>query len=466
MLIADAHQGISFCADKSLMRNGRSWIKNFIYFYLFFLCFHVGILIAYNGLIWKTEKYLKDHIPQNNLYCGKFDLDESFWPINERQYTISKSKECVSEECAAYLYSNNSAANVEAKVYVVSVEGHPVDIYQPVELELDIKTPINLVLVSKKIVGWNIKVKDFKLIKKVVAISPQLVWLNNLPQDIPFEYLSGEQICDHAWSGLEIQNPKNEFRKMLMSIREQLGQSESFFWGKRHAEKIYISESNFPIISPEREVAQTNLKDLAVEGIKWSRFQQKMRAMSFRFKNQNSNEWKEVSIPEDTRQAFRDDAGQVFILKNFEFGTWDIEQKKFTPKSFQSLENPIYWPSAVAWDEESKNVFLFNNERGGEIYSFKKGTWRLIKGELNKNIVAIAVDSKNKWLYGVTAKQKRINKIFRFNMSGEVTAEYEITSNIAYDQITWRNQLEIIDSKLYLKVHNPAHPGGDVHELL
>lgn len=447
-----------------MTKQPRSWLKNFIYFYLFFLCFHIGILITYNGLLWQSEKYLKEHTPETNLFCGKFNSDEAFWPIPESNQSMILGENCDSEDCGTYVYSNENGVTNEP-VVIVSVKGSPTENYQPIALNLELKQPHTLVLVSEKIVGWNIKVEDFKYIKKVVAVAPKLVWINNLPENVPFEFLGDKQICDHNWSGLEVHNSDNQFRKLLAALREHLKTNESLFVGKKYADKMTVTEEMLQPHEVSRSVAQTNLQDLGSQGIKWTRLKQKLRASTFRYKEAGSD-WKELSIPEDTRQAFRDDGGNIMMLKGFQFGIWNEKSKTFSAQKDSGMVEPIYWPTSIAWDEVQKSTFLFNNERGGEIYSFKDNKWQLIRSGLNVSISGLAVDAKNKWLYGIAVKGKKIAKILRFNMQGEITAEYAVTSNIPYDENTWRNQTEMVDSKLYFRIHNVAHPGGDLHELL
>src|SRR5690606_9222642 len=116
-----------------------------------------------------------------------------------------------------------------------------------------------------------------------------------------------------------------------------------------------------------------------------------------------NGERKKVEIPQGSTHGFYDEeSDQLFLINAYQFGRWDWKKKQFHPIHVSLKMPALYWPVAMAYDGESKNVYIYNDDRGGELYLFnvKNQKWKRVSQDIGYSFMALTFDKKKKSLFG------------------------------------------------------------------
>lgn len=451
------------------MNRSDLWFRWSFNAFIFLMCFQLGMLLFLKSLYYKAEQKLKNNEAQVAFQCGDFDKEEAYWVIPSSKKEFSSL--CGDSFCPDSYWLNKQeqtedlhvisivrpqpTRNVDGKVQY----GHYVD----VKVKPSAK-PQTLVLVSQSMMQWNLRPEKNAKIKEVLVIGSELVWVDGLPEETKMTYFSKEQICAYPYALNEIANPENQFRRLFMALKSYTKQEITSFQGKEVGQEIRI-----PLQSPllkeveaERTVASVTKLSL---GIHWKREDKRLVAESFHFLKDGKR--KKVEIPAASTHGFYDeDSDQLFLINAFRFGRWDWKQKQFHPIHVSLKMPALYWPAAMAYDADSNEVYLYNDDRGGELYSYniKNQKWNMTAHSLGYSFMALTFDKKKKALYGTRLQGDKLIELVEVGSQGE-QKKVTLSKPLDFSKNLWRLQLVSDVEEMWLKVVHPAHPGGDVYPL-
>ena len=478
--------------------------------FVFLMCANLGMVIALKSIYFQAEKRMKQNAAEVNFACGDYDNSSSYWQIPESLSVLSK--DCKGNTCPESYWVNPDQA--DENLYVVAVDkpqpsqvidgklvtGHFVD----VDLKLYEK-PTTLVLVSKKMLQWNLKFqppeetnevksqKDVdvvtgmlttpdsiseknawlktahKKLKEVIVVGPDLVWIEGLPEDTKITYFNNEQICAYPNSWEELSNPGNEFRRFSQALSTYTGLNVTHFQGKtvgRHLQVPYQgTEVATKIQKQTRNVSSSSDNNMGL-GMTWKREGKKLVASEFKYRENGQVVVK--ALASGIKDAlFEKGNEKLYVIYNYQFGTWDSEKQKFTAIHLPLTVPAMHWPQVMTFNPLRSEIYIYNDDRGGEVfvYNVVKNEWRKLDAKFGYSFVSLYFDAENESLYGTRFKGQKIHEIVEFDSLGKLKARKELPKPLDFVKRQWRAQFIPSQSELWLKVVHPAHPGGDLHTL-
>ena len=78
------------------------WFRWCFNFFIFLLCFQLGMLLFLRSLYYKAEQKLKDNEASVSFSCGDFDKEESYWRIQPSLQPLHET--CLDKECPESLW--------------------------------------------------------------------------------------------------------------------------------------------------------------------------------------------------------------------------------------------------------------------------------------------------------------------------------------------------------------------------
>ena len=449
------------------------WFRWCFNFFVFLLCFQLGMLLFLKSLYYKAEQKLKESEAPVSFACGDFDSEESYWKIKPSLVPLAKA--CSEKECPESLWVGETK-NQEKELHVLSVErpqptrrengktvyGHFVD----VEVQKTEK-PVTLVLINQSLMQWNIKAAEDANIEKVIVASPEIVWVDGLKEDIPLVYFPREKLCAYPKSWKELDNPENEYRRLARALQEYTGLEIDSFQGRSVGQYFRLPVSTRTEEPARRQVSSNHVSPLSL-GLQWQRKEKSIVAKDFRFHNHSDREVQKIEVPEKTQSAVFDDKEErIYLIKAFRFGVWDWDSSQFKaihlPLKFPSMN----WPTSMAFDSQSRKIYIYNEERGGEIYIYDTGSrqWSYRNKPVGYSLSALTFVPKDKKVYGARVQGNKVVEVVKLDSEGKPQEQVSLEKPLDYSKTLWRMQLVADPNQLWLKVVHPAHPGGDVYPL-
>ena len=441
--------------------------------FIFLLCFQLGFLLFVQSLFYNKRQAQKDQQPLVNFQCGDFDNEKSYYPLSNPGENLLT---CLHPDCADSLWINRSPENraqTEDLHIVAMKRPMPRQASQPelangfsVTLKVDKSPkPMTLVFLSQAEKSfWNIEVAEGAEIKKIIVVSDTLSWVEGAPEGTDIEYFSREKICALPLAWEEIANPDNQFRRFQQAISTYTGLQMSSFQGKKIARVFSL-----PPIASKRQPASrepSSAQEEWEQGLQWQRFDKVLRAKEFRFSDQGQRH--QVPVSPETKGAVYDAADKkVYLLSGFSFGQWD-EKRQSLKKIRVPLSLPeMHWPHAIALDPSRRQIMIYNDERGGEIYLYnlKEKTWRHIKKKVGYTLQGLTYDKKQDAFYGARLRGQKITHWVSIDPSGKIKQETSLEKPYDFSRSNWRLQVRAVAQKLWLKVMYPARPEGEIYSL-
>ncbi len=427
------------------------------------------------SMFYQAEQRLKNNSAHVAFNCSDFNNEGSYWklPASEKLYL----KPCLDLYCPDSFWQNQNQQ--EEDLHVVSVKttqptqrkdgklqyGHYVD----VDLKKTEK-PLTLALVSQSMMTWNLKLEEDSSLKEVLVIGPEVVMVNGLPENVKLSYFSKEKICSYPVAWEEIKNPENDFRRLFAALKEYTGFEVSSFQGKEVGRELRVPfqsptlEPNLALTSESREPS-SNVNKLSL-GIRWQRKDNQILAQSFEFLK--AGEKVTVEIPSSTREAYYEAASQkLFLINRHQFGTWESDSKKFNPIHLPLKLQAMNWPIAMTFNPLKSEIYIYNDERGGEILSYNVVTqkWNLLSQKVGYSLISLYFDSHTQALYGLRFDNQRITEFIQINHKGQGTVKNVFEKPFDFAKNKWHARLAAHENHFWLKISHPAQPDGELHTL-
>ncbi|MCJ8276238.1 MAG: hypothetical protein HRT44_10350 [Bdellovibrionales bacterium] len=421
-------------------------------------------------MYYKAEQRLKENEAQVAFQCGDFDKDDTYWKIDPKK---TMNNLCQDHFCPDAFWKSES--NQETDLHVVSVvrprsnyknekgdvePGHYVDVNVAAT-----EKPIVLALIGQSLMQWNLKLDEKANVKEVLVMGSELVWVEGLPEDVKMTYFSKDQICAFPDSWKELSNPNNQFRRLSRALREYTKLDMTSFQGKQVAHQVRVPFKAPLLAQGQREIASAMKVNQLSLGVHWQRKDKRLVAESFQFVDKG--ERRKVEVPEKTSAGLYDSqSDKIFLINNYQFGHWDWKNKKFETVHVNLKMPALYWPIAMTLNEKKSEIYIYNDDRGGEIYSYniKSKSWKLLKTDVGYSFAALTFDESKEQLIGTRVQGQKIVELVEINHESpdKVIA---LNKSVAFSKNSWRLQLVREPNELWLKVVHPAHPGGDIYPL-
>jgi hypothetical protein len=457
------------------MGQSDKWFRWSLNLFVFLMCFQLGMLLFLKSLFYSAEKKLKDNEAKVSFNCGDFNNEEAYWNIPESETSLSGP--CLDFFCPDSFWKNPEPQDEDFHVIAIkkaqpsyrekgkSENGYFVDVKVTTS-----EKPMTLALISQSMMQWNLKVAEESNLKEVLIIGSDLVWVEGLPADVKLTYFTKEQICAFPTAWEEIKNPENEFRRAMSAMVEYTGKKPTSFQGKQVAKEFRIPFHSALMTENKTKTSQRNIASQEINkltlGMKWLREEKNLKAQFFEYNKNGKIE--KIEVPEKTMDAFYEVAKkEIYIIKNYQFGQWDSQNKKFTAMHLP-LEMPaMYWPTNMTFNSLKSELYIYNEDRGGEILSFNVVTkkWKRFAQKVGYSLVALYFDNEEQTLYGSQFQGRQIDSMLKFNQKGQTIGKVNFVKPLDFSKNRWKAQMINAQNEIWLKLTHPANPNGDVYPL-
>ncbi|MCB0378602.1 MAG: hypothetical protein KDD33_08930 [Bdellovibrionales bacterium] len=433
------------------------------------MCFRLGGLLYLNSILKNAEQKLKDNQAKVDFTCGDFANEESYWPLHPSH---EQEKICLDSHCPQSLWMQKQEQNKELHV-VSAVEPKPfreVDGQRQPGYYVDVKVestqkPVVLALVSQSRMLWKLNFKKGAKVEKVLVISPDVVWLEGLPKDVPMTYFPKETLCAYPKAWEELANPENQFRRLHRALSTFTGLDITSFQGKDIATEFRVPFSTPLLHMVERDVASNKPSQLSL-GLHWKREGKKIVSDSFQYLDKGES--KKIEVPPRTTAAvFEPKSEKVFIVSGFQFGEWDWKKGEFKALKVPLGLPAMHWPIALAVNEKEQKILVYNDDRGGELFSLNpaENQWDLVAKNVGYSLMAMVVDPKTGELLATRLQGNKLVEILKLNKQGQVEKRMAFEKPMDFSKGYWHMQMVRDPGELWMKLIHPAHPGGDVYPM-
>jgi len=440
--------------------------------FIFLLCFQFGFILFAYGVLHKAKKEQKEKEAKVAFSCGDFDNESSYFPLANDGENL---RSCLHEECPESMWIHKGAQSQTKDLHVISakepqpkddvVNGHTIK----VGLSRNTK-PYTLVLAAQKdLTLWDLQgYEEGSHLEKVIILSRGLSWVEGLPENFPIEYFSQETICNFPLAWQELENPNNEFRRLARALKSYTGLDITTFQGKAVAGLFALPPevSKRGLASVPERVPASDTSFSAPPGLRWERVDKRVMPQTFTYAAADGAQ--EVSIPSSTLDAVYDTQEQkIYVLDRYRFGTWNPSQKTFQKISLP-LELPnMHWPSSMALNTKDREILVYNDERGGEVYLFSidKKTWTRVASGVGYTLSGVTYSPVDNAYYATRVSGQKITEILKINSGGKIQATRALETPYDYSKSLWRQRLVTKPGRLWLQVFHPARPEGETYPL-
>ena len=453
-----------------------TWFRWCFNIFLFLVCLQLGMLMAYKGIIYSAEQRLQENEAEFAYSCGDFDNPEAYWDIPKDKIL---TQTCLDPFCPDS-YWENPAPQTEA-LHVLSVKKPQAPsmkggdkrpgFYVDVEVKSSPK-PQTLALISKHFMQWNLKVSEGSQLQEVLILGSELVMIDGLPEDVKLTYFPKEKLCAFPTAWEELKNPDNQFRRLYLALGEYRDLEISSFQGQDVGRRLQVPFTSPLIDKPKlvepitRSISSTEVgkKDHFSLGIHWLRDKKSLKAGSFHFVKEGQRQ--KVAMPDKSSHGiYSDHNDTIYIINNFQFGSWNWKDGTFKPIHAPLALPALYWPTAMTMDPETGDIYIYNDDRGGEIlaYNVKSQSWRMAPQKVGYSLVALFYNSEKKLIYGAHFSSKKISKLIKVSPQGKVIESQSFPKPFDFSKNQWRAQFVSDNKEFWLKLSHPVHPGGDIY---
>ncbi len=401
--------------------------------------------------------------------CGKnIFSEEVYWDLLA-QNNLSSST-CATSDCE-FSHLLWQRAEQSSDLQLIAVQSAPPfrwgDMEQGGSIRVHVKAspkPQILALVSRNRLEWNFQVDEGAVIEKVIVATPQIVWLQGLPPKTAIEYLPKEKMCSYPYAWEEVFNPDNELRTVMNVLKKITGLQVTSFQGA-----LVGKEFRIPLFDMEhgvvtRSLASTDEKPLPEKSatqsmLVWKREEQRILPEKLKLPTG------EILFPEKT-QAVTQLLGETFILRDHQLWTWNTTTKTFEKVQTPKILPPLQYVTAVAPHESAKALYLYNDERGGEMfrYDLEKKEWRLLSSGYNFYIEALYFDETAGKLHAVASQGAYLTQLLTLDpLSAKISQKVPLKNKVAFDRRHWKWQLRKDKEHFWMRFFQPvAVQGADV----
>lgn len=424
-----------------------------------------GLLFFMKNMEEQAQFRLVQNTSKINSQCGNFFDDEKYWNI-EASDTQSLSR-CESSDCT-YSHVTWDRPEQQKNLQVIAVKTAPTFRWDQMDeggvVRVRVKStskPVVLALISQQRLEWVFQVDKGVQIDRVVVATPQTVWLQGLPPQTPIEYLPKEKMCSYPYAWQDAFNPDNEFRVMSSVLKQITGLEIDTFQGavvgKEFRIPMYDTLGRGLASVEEKTKPSAAVVKLEKESnpIQWGReggvaIPQKMVRGS-----------QEIVFPTQTQQVVVLQ-NKIFILKNYFLWTWSDAAKTFERVFSPSTLPNLQYIKAIAMSESQQKLFIYNDERGGEMYSFDvaNGQWSELHQGYSYNLEALYFDEQIQGLCAVASRGPHLTQFLKMDAQAKVQDVKELKTKIAFDKKNWKWQLQRYRDMYAVRFYQAVQPQG------
>ena len=201
-------------------------------------------------------------------------------------------------------------------------------------------------------------------------------------------------------------------------------------------------------------------------GVQWVRNKNRLQASKFHWVK--GNQVRDISLPPKVTEAlYENQSDQLFVINKDRFGTWDEKSKGFSLRAPPLIMGALNWPRALAFNSLKNEIYIYNDDRGGEIFSYNvtTGTWNLFSTGVGYSLVALYFDKNKKQLYGTRFRGGKIFGLMIMDEQGRVMENGTLKRVLDFSKNRWQAQMKVQDKNIWLKVARPARPEGEIHRM-
>ena len=448
-----------------------------LYLFVFLMVLQLALFLFLKKAFHQAKQRLEDNKAKVEFLCGDFRGEESYWKLNQ---SLDVSQ-CQGLHCPESYWQNRSIG--EEELHVLSVRKARPNRHTEKGLEhghfvkakvAESQKPITLALISQSVMQWSLQVSPGSSLKEVLVIGPEVVWVKGLPEGVKLSFFSKDQICSFPTAWEDIKNPDNQFRRLFQALRQYTGLEVSSFQGRKVGWEMRVPFHEFTESgeSPvDRGISSHGIPDPWNSRIQWRRNRNQLQASKIHFVKEA--QVKEINLPKKTTEVlYEAQSDQLFVINKYRFGKWNGEKKQFSPIDPPLTMRALGWPGAMAFNSLTNELYIYNDERGGEIFSYNvvTGVWNLFSVRMGGSLVALYFDRQKKWLYGTRFKGDKIPDLVAMNEQGQVTETRSLKKALDFSKNRWRAQMISQgvgqEEKFWLKVARPTNPQGELHFLI
>ncbi len=461
--------------DEFFMTSVNKYFRWCLCLFVFFLGLQLALFWFLKRAFHQAEQRLEDNKAEVSFLCGDFRGGESYWEVHKNQDTF----QCQGLHCPESYWQNKKTG--EGELHVLSVQRARPNRYTEKGLEpghfVDVKVdssnkPTTLALISQSLMLWNLQVSPGSSLKEVLVIGPEVVWVKGLPENTKLSFFSKNQICSFPTAWEDIENPDNQFRRLFRALYQYTGLEISSFQGRKVGWEMRVPFKEFTEPEPakdsgSRKISSHENPGRLKSGIQWIRNKSQLQASKFHWVK--GNQVRDISLPPKVTEAlYENQSDQLFVIQKYRFGTWNEKSKRFSSMAPPLTMGALNWPRALAFNPLKNEIYIYNDDRGGEIFSYNvaTGKWDLFSTGVGYSLVALYFDKNKKQLYGTRFRGKRIFGLTIINEQGQVMENRSLERVLDFSKNRWRAQMTTGQGeKLWLKVTRPVRPEGEIHGI-
>ncbi len=457
-----------------------------------------GLLFFMKNMEDQAQYKLVQNTSKVDAKCGEETFsDENYWNLLQTN-TLSQST-CEGSDCV-FSHISWDRSSQPTDLQVISVQTAPPfrwgEMDQGGSIRVRVKESVKpqvIALVSRQRLEWSFQVDKNAKIEKVVVATPEVVWLQGLPPKTPIEYLPKEKMCSYPYTWEEAFNPDNEFRVLSSVLKKITGLEVSSFQGA-----ITGKEFRLPMFDKSRGLASVvenaaenipkeNVSTVAIENVGanlketvalrasgnksnekqrvplappaspviWARQEKSILPQKVRFAGE------EILLPERTQQVFIVE-NQVFILKGYLLWRWNPNKKEFAKMYLPSSMHQAQYIKAAAWSASQKALYIYNDERGGEMYQWNlaKNQWTELSTGYAYNLEALYYDEQEQSLRAVASRGPHLTQFLKMDQKAKVKEVLPLKEKIAFDKKNWKWELQKNKNVYSMRFYQAVSPQG------
>lgn len=424
-----------------------------------------GLLFFMKNMEDQAQYRLVQNTSNVKVKCGENSFsDDKYWSLLEDD-VLSQST-CTQSDCLFSHISWNRHSQ-DKDLQIIAVQSAPPFRWGQMDegglIRVRIKAtekPQILALVSRDRLEWSFQVDKNAKIEKVIVATPQTVWLQGLPPKTVIEYLPKEKMCSYPYAWEEAFNPDNEYRILSSVLKQITGLEVTSFQGAMTGREFRV-----PMYDQLRSLASVStapaIRSLASQTVGrdhqvvWRRQERTVIPQKVILGTG------EVPLPEKTQHVYVIDQ-QIFILKSDLLWKYDFEKKDFA-KLIPPLSLPyVQYIKTVAISEAQKKLFIYNDERGGEMYSYDiaSGEWKSLMTGYAYNVEALYFDEQEQSLRALASRGPHLTQFLKMDPHAKVQEVLPLKNKISFDKKHWKWQLQKNKDVYSVRFYQAVQPLG------
>lgn len=138
------------------------------------------------------------------------------------------------------------------------------------------------------------------------------------------------------------------------------------------------------------------------------------------------------------------------------------DKKEFVKMYLPSTLQQAQYIKAAAWSDSQKALFIYNDERGGEMYKWDlaKDEWTALSSGYPFNLEALYYDEQEQSLRAVASRGPHITQFLKLDQKAKVKEVLPLKSKIAFDKKNWKWELQKNKDVYSMRFYQAVSPQG------